>query len=253
MKNVVDVIVIGPGQIGQAIPVCLSLVALCLLTPNTAQSASSSDEPMPASEVKYRHPVLETSRFIAYLLEIPPHQATLMHRHDRDILSVFVSGAKTTSTFAGREPVTDTIPGGESRFRAAGFTHATRNDDNVVFRSVILEFAQSQGAARAQSAEQRYCNEGSHTACVTEKQQLCTEGFCATEIRMAPGAIRKDSARAASYAMITVNNCELSVGTPDLASVHAYRVGDIQYFESASDSWKNFGQAEAHVVLVNFR
>ena len=233
--------------------VCLSLVALCFVTPSPAQSTSSSDDPIPASEVKYRHPVLETSRFIAYLLEIPPHHATLMHRHDRDILSVFVSGAKTTSTFHGREPVTDAIPSGESRFRAAGFTHATRNDDSVVFRAVILEFAQPQGAVRAQSDEQRYCNEGSPTACVIEKQQLCTEGFCVTEIRMAPGAIRKASARAASYAMIAVNNCELSVGAHDLASVHAYRVGDIQYFESASNSWKNSGQAEAHLVLVNFR
>lgn len=86
-----------------------------------------------------------------------------------------------------------------------------------------------------------------------EKQQLCTAGFCVTEIRMAPGAIRKGSARAVSYAMIAVNNCELSVGPDDLASVHAYRVGDIRYFESASASWKNSGQAEAHLVLVNFR
>lgn len=233
--------------------VCLILVALCFVTPSAAQSASPSEEPIPASEVKYRHPVLETSRFIAYLLEIPPHHATLMHRHDRDILSVFVSGAKTTATFQGRKPVTDAIPSGESRFQAAGFTHATRNDDSVVFRSVILEFAQPQGAVRAQSDEQRYCNEGSPTACVTEKQQLCTEGFCVTEIRMAPGAIRKAPARAASYAMIPVNNCELSVGALDPASVHAYRVGDIQYFESASNPWKNTGQAEAHVVLVNFR
>ena len=232
---------------------CLGLVALCFVTPSLAQSKSSSDEPIPASEVKYRHRVLETSRFIAYLLEIPPHHATSMHRHDRDILSVFVSGAKTTSTFPGREPVTDAIPSGESRFRAAGFTHATRNDDSVVFRSVILEFAQPQGAVRAQSDEQRYCNGGSPIACVMEKQQLCTEGFCVTEIRMAPGAIRKASARAAGYAIILVNNCELSLGAGDVASVHAYRVGDIRYFESASNSWKNSGQAEAHLVLVDFR
>jgi hypothetical protein len=235
------------GRIG------LSLVALCFATPSPAQSTSSSDEPMPASEVKYRHPVLETSRFIAYLLEIPPHHATLMHRHDRDILTVFVSGAKTTSTFQGREPVTDAIPSGESRFRPAGFTHSTRNEDAVVFRALILEFSQPQGATRAQGDEQRYCNEGSPTACVTEKPQLCTEGFCVTEIRMAPGAIRKAPARAASYAIVPVNDCKLSVDAQGTASVHTYRVGDIQYVESASDSWKNSGQAEAHVVLVNFR
>ncbi len=70
---------------------------------------------------------------------------------------------------------------------------------------------------------------------------------------MAPGAIQKSPARAVSYALIAVNDCELSVGTGALTSVHAYRGGDIQYFESASNSWKNSGQAEAHLVLVNFR
>jgi hypothetical protein len=233
--------------------VCSSLLALCFATASPAQSTSSQDEPIPASEVKYRHSVLETSRFIAYLLEIPPHHATVMHRHDRDILSVFVSGAKTTSTFHGREPVTDAIPSGESRFRSAGFTHATRNDDSVVFRSVILEFSQPQGALRAQSDEQTYCNEGSLTACVTEKRQLCTERFCVTEIHMAPAAIRKGSAGAASYALIAVNDCELSIGARDVAPVHAYRSGDIQDLESASTSWTNSGRAEAHVVVVNFR
>jgi len=234
--------------------ICLSWVALCFVTPSHAQSTSSTDDSIPpASEVKYRHPVLETVRFTAYLLELPPHHATLMHRHDRDILTVFVNGAKTTSTFYGREPVTDAIPSGQSRFRATGFTHATRNDDSVVFRAMILEFAQPQGTVRAQSDEQLYCNEDSPAACVTEKQQLCTDGFCVTEIHMTPGAIRKSSDRAASYAIVPVNNCELSGGAHDVASVHTYRAGDIQYFESASDSWKNSGQTEAHLVLVNFR
>ena len=234
--------------------VCLSLIALCFVAASSAQSTPSSDNSIPpASEVKYRHAVLETERFIAYLLEIPPQHATMMHRHDRDILTVFVSTAKTTSTFYGREPVTDAIPSGEIRFRAAGFTHATRNEDSVVFRAVLLEFTQSQGTVRTQGDEQRYCNEGSPTACASEKQKLCTEGFCVTEIRMAPGAIRKTTAPAGSYAMIAVNDCELSGGAQDPASLHAYRAGDIQYFESASSSWKNSGHAEAHLVLLNFR
>jgi len=70
---------------------------------------------------------------------------------------------------------------------------------------------------------------------------------------MAPGAIRKTTARAGSYAMIAVNDCELSDGAQDAASAHAYRAGDIQYFESASGSWKNSGHTEAHMALVNFR
>ena len=233
--------------------VWLVLAGLCLATSNHAQSTVSSDAPIPASEVKYRHPILQTSRFIAYLLEIPPHHATLMHRHDHDILSVFVSEAKTTSTFYGREPSTETIPSGESRFRPAGFTHSTRNDDEIVFRSVILEFAQSQGAVRAQAATQRYCNEGSTTDCVTEKRQLCTDGFCVTEISMTPRAIRKASVARSSYAVIPVTHCELSRPGDGPTAVHAHNAGEIEYFEAAGDSWQNSGKAEARVILVSFQ
>jgi hypothetical protein len=232
--------------------VWFGLVGLCFATPNHAQSTVSSDAPIPASEVKYRHPLLRTSGFIAYLLEIPPRHATLMHRHDHDILSVFVSGAKTTSTIYGREPVSDTIPSGESRFRTAGFTHSTRNDDEIVFRSVILEFAQPQGVVRAETATQRYCNEGSTTDCVTEKRQLCTDEFCVTEIGMTPGAVRKASTARSSYAVIPVTHCELSRTGDGPTTVHAYNAGEIEYFDGAGDSWKNSGKAAARVILVSF-
>jgi hypothetical protein len=234
--------------------VCSGLMALCFAAASSAQSTpATGDQIPPASEVKYRHPILQTGRFIAYLLEIPPHEATMMHRHERDILTVFVSGAKTTSTFYGHEPVTDAIPSGEARFRPAGFAHATRNEDSVVFRAVILEFTQSQGALRLQSDEQHYCNQDSPNACVTEKQKICTDGFCVTEIRLAPGAIRKTTVPAGSYAIIAVDDCELSDGLHKSASPHAYRSGDIQYFEAAGSSWKNSGRTEAHLALVSFR
>jgi hypothetical protein len=106
--------------------VCSGLIALCFAAASYAQSTPvTGDEIPPASEVKYRHPIPETGRFIAYLLEIPPHQA--------------------------------------------------------------------------------------------------------------------------------MDDCELSDGLQKSASPHAYRSGDIQYFETASSSWKNSGRTESHLALISFR
>ena len=81
---------------------------------------------------------------------------------------------------------------------------------------------------------------------------LCFVAGSAAQSAMAPGAIRKGSGQSATYAMITVNDCKLSADARNPASEHGYRAGDIRYSESASGSWKNSGDAEAHVVLVEF-
>jgi hypothetical protein len=45
--------------------------------PVAAQDASS---PIPSTEVKLRNEIYRDPRLTAYLLEIPPHNATIMHR-----------------------------------------------------------------------------------------------------------------------------------------------------------------------------
>jgi hypothetical protein len=118
---------------------------------------------------------------------------------------------------------------------------------------VLLEFAKSQGAARAETATTRYCNEGSTTACVTETRRLCTDGFCVTDISMSAGAVRKATAAKTTYALIPVTHSELSRIGDDPTAARAFNVGEIGYFEKASDSWKNSGQSDARVIFVGFR
>ena len=51
--------------------------------------------PISADEVTLRHRIYGNERLAVFLLDIPPGQATLAHRHGRDMLSVFVSGGRT--------------------------------------------------------------------------------------------------------------------------------------------------------------
>lgn len=212
----------------------------------------TSAAPIPAAEVKYRHQILANARLNAFLLDIPPGHATLLHRHDRDILSVFVGGGRTTSTFEGREPVADAIRSGEARFRSVGFTHATRNDDVVPFRSVILEFAQSQGARVEQlPPESRHCVDRDQTVCTREKYEVCTAGFCAVEVWIAPDGIFAAPLKG-DHMLIPVSDCILAgVDRPDTA--RQYSSGSIYYPGSEPGAqWQNRGSTDAHLVLVIF-
>jgi hypothetical protein len=71
-----------------------------------------------------------------------------------------------------------------------------------------------------------------------------------------PGGQKRHSPTLARRTRIDVRVGRIDVchgGADGLAPVQKYRIGDIQYFESARSFWKDSGQAEAHVVLVSFR
>src|SRR5947208_2306071 len=69
--------------------------------------------PIPDSEVPQRHEILHNRRVTVSLLELAPNDATPMHKHDRDMLSVFVSGGRTQNTLFGRKPAADKMSVGE--------------------------------------------------------------------------------------------------------------------------------------------
>jgi hypothetical protein len=172
---------------GAVLTLSLLLVVACAPT----ASQRTVDGPIPASEVRYRRQIFENERLAAFLLELPPQHATLMHRHDRDILSVFVNGGRTIGTFEGRGSIEDTFQSGDVRFRPAGFTHATRNIGADVFRSVIIEFAESHGVARAAPGDTVVsCTPADGRNCVREKAILCAGAVCAYEVTMQPGTMR---------------------------------------------------------------
>lgn len=223
------------------------LTVHCYGEPTSPPAAS-----IPASEVKYRQQIFANEKLNAFLLNIPPGHATLMHRHDRDILSVFVGGGRTTGTFEGREPVSDVIRSGEARFRSVGFTHATRNDDIVPFRSVILEFAQSQGARVEQlPPESSHCADKDQPVCTREKYEVCTAGFCAVEVWIPPGGILAKPLKG-DHVLIPVSDCTMAgVDRQDIAQ--QYSSGSIYYLGPERDArWQNRGSTDAHLVLVIF-
>jgi hypothetical protein len=224
----------------------MASMLLTLLVLQCGIAVAQAPAPISSLEVKLRKQIFENDRLSVYLLEIPPNQASLMHRHDTDLLSVFVSGGETKSTIFGNPPKEDTFAVGAVRFRPAGFTHSTENIGTSMFRSVVVEFNSSMGAIETgKPDDSHYCDSDAKSACVDVKYVFCTARFCVQDVRIAPGAVwRNDD-----------TGDRLRVAVSDYQfSTRIRKSGEVEYFSRGSAKhWKNVGGKPARIVDVVFR
>jgi quercetin dioxygenase-like cupin family protein len=221
-----------------------------------AAASTQQRAPIPADEVTLRHKIYGNERFAVFLLDIPPGQATLAHRHSRDMLSVFVSGGRTRASFSGAPTVEDTFAVGDVRFRAAGFTHSTENVGTERFTSVIFEFATSQGErVPATQPTTHTCNPGSTIACVDVKPLFCTVRFCVDDVRMAPRAVSNQPAATQDRMLVAVSDYAFREERPGaVAAVHTRKSGEVENLTAgAASRWTNVSAKPAHLIIVSFR
>ena len=221
-----------------------------------ATASAQHTVPISADEVTLRHKVYGNERLTIFLLDIPPGQATLAHRHGRDMLSVFISGGRTRASFNGAPTVEDTFAVGDVRFRAAGFTHSTENVGTARFTSVIFEFASSQGERVPSTLPAtRTCNPGSTTACVDVKPLFCTARFCVDDVKMAPGAVSNQAPATDDRMLVAVSDYafrEEATGTA--AVVHTKKSGEVENLAAGPLSrWTNMSDKPAHIIIISFR
>lgn len=234
-----------------------SLVALGLALTAAASAGDAVTAPAPPAATQTAEDSLGTDIFhnehlTAYLLELPPQQATSMSRREADSIDVFISG-QTTSTSPGRPPQAE--PAGETRFRPVGFTDSVRNEGSSASRTVILMLARPQGYAISEEVPaRRYCNEGNKLACVEEKHLFCTTHLCAEDVKMGPGATRGGFAADADQMLVAVTDYQLTdaaAGKPP--SVHTRPAGQVEWIPAgAANRWTNTGTTPTHFVLIRF-
>jgi quercetin dioxygenase-like cupin family protein len=230
-------------------------ILVLVLTLLVTGFAMPQHAPIAANEVTLRHRIYGDARVTIFLLDIPPGQATLLHRHDRDMLSVFVNGGRTRASFNGAAFVEDSFTPGDVRFRSAGFAHSTENIGTDRFLSVIFEFVDSQGPrASATAPATHICNPESQTACVDEQPLFCTSKFRVDDLMMAPRAVRPAGGATNDRVLVAVSGYTFSEerrGTE--VAVHTRKSGEIEHMAAGPASrWTNGGDP-AHLVIVTVR
>jgi quercetin dioxygenase-like cupin family protein len=234
------------AYVGRAAAALLFLCAVC---------EGQVPAPIPANEVPQRKEILRNDRVTVSLLELAPHEATPMHRHDRDMLSVFLNGGRTQDTMFGHKPAEDTMAVGEVRFRNAGSAHAIKNEGADPFRVVIVELADPQGKMERVGTALHYCNLGSTAACVDEKNLFCTAKVCVVDVNIAPGAVTTKHSHATAHMLVAVSDYELTDEVEGKGTVvRSRKSGEVEYIPAGiSHRQTNTGQAPARFTVILWR
>ncbi len=226
-----------------------ALLLLC------AACAGQVPTPTPDSGVPQRKEILRNHRVTVSLLELAPREATPMHRHDRDILAVFVDGGRVRNTVLVHKAVADKVAVGEVRFLNAGYAHAIKNEGSGRLRVVIVEFADPQGKIEKVGTASHYCNPGSTTACVDEKQLFCTEKVCVEDVSIAPGAITTKHSHTTDHMLVAVSDYELTDRVAGKGIVvRTRKSGEVEYIPAGiTHRLTNTGQAPARFTVIVWR
>lgn len=217
--------------------------------------AGQASAPIPDSEVPQRKQILQNHRVTVSLLELAPQDATPMHKHDRDMMAVFVSGGRTENTILGRTPAADKMTAGEVRFFNAGYTHAVKNKSAIPFRVVVVHFEDPQGKMERTGTTSHYCNAGSTTACVDEKELFCTTKVCVEDVTIAPRAVTTKHTHATDHALVAISDYELTDQVEGKSTImHTRKSGEVEFTPAGiTHQLTNTGQTPAHFTVIIWR
>lgn len=219
-----------------------------------AASVGQSGTPIPDDQVPQRKAILNNDKVQVSLLDIPPGDATPMHKHDKDMVTVFVDGGKTESTFFGKAPTADKMEVGEVRFRNEGFAHSTKNEGERPFRAVIAEFAEPQGKLKKVGTKSKTCAPDSKV-CVEEKQLFCTEKVCVENVSMAPGASSIKHSHATDHLIVAISDFELTDEVEGKGTViRKHKSGEVEYLPAGiTHRLTNNGKQSAQFAVIVWR
>jgi quercetin dioxygenase-like cupin family protein len=210
--------------------------------------------PIPDDQVPQRKVILNNSKVQVSLLSLAPEDATPMHKHDKDMVTVFVDGGTTQSTLPGKAPMTDKMEVGEVRFRRGGFAHSTKNHGGKDLRAVIVEFAEAQGVSKKVGTKSKTCAPDSK-ACVEEKQLFCTERVCVENVVMAAGSSSIKHSHATDHLIVAVSDFELTDEVEGKGTViRKHKSGEVEFLPAGiTHRLTNNGKQPAQFTVIVWR
>lgn len=220
-----------------------------------AVTSLAQNPPVPAEQEPFHAPIFRNEHVQALRVEIPPHQATEIHQHAHQYLTVALSDTTVTSDLPGLPPAQEVRRRGDV-WMDAPVAHAVRNDGNAPFRATVVSFFARQGEVRPLVRRPtRYCNPHSQTACVTETYLFCTDRVCVSEVEMGPGAITLRHSHSTAHMVIAVSDLEMKdwiQGYPS-ATMRVQRSGEVLFMDAGITHQLENGPNPARMIVVSWR
>jgi quercetin dioxygenase-like cupin family protein len=226
--------------------VLLLLAAVCV-------SAQSTQEVEITNE-GHHHLALENEYVRVFKVEVPPHDATLMHRHRHDYLFVTLGDAQLINEVEGKPPADASLKDGDTRFTPGNFAHIAKNRGDTPFRNVTIELMQDEKARTAPPAKWdedrglKVLNAG------TEEILFVKDNARVSEIELQPGGIIPSHHHNGPHLVVAITDIDLRSDIEGRGPTPAQlKSGDIKWVPGGyTHTVTNVGKQPAKFVTVEF-
>src|SRR5262249_42034113 len=124
------------------LPICVFLI-LCI-----ASAQEIAERVVPITQEPSHHLVLENRYVRVFDVEVAPHFATRVHRHDHDYIFVTLGDSDVSNERVHEEPVELKLKDGETHFTPGNFAHKAVNLADTPFHNITIEFVEPELTAR---------------------------------------------------------------------------------------------------------
>jgi hypothetical protein len=136
----------------------------------------------------YHHLVLENEFLRVFLVEVAPHESTLLRRHPHDYISITLGDSEVSYEVEGKPPAHLYLCDSETYFLPGNYAHLARNLAAAPFRNLIVELLQDEKARKTQPP--KWDEERGLQIFIggTQDTLFVKDGVRVSEIELQPGA-----------------------------------------------------------------
>jgi quercetin dioxygenase-like cupin family protein len=203
----------------------------------------------------HHHLVFQNAYVRVFQLEVPPGEATLMHRHRHDYVMVALGTTELSNQVEGTPAVTLKLQDGETEFAPGNFAHLMRNLASTSFRNVTIELMldektrQSPATAWDEERGLEVLDRG------TKEILFVKDGVRVSETELQPGGMIPKRHHAGPHLAVAITDMDLQSDVVDKGpSKIELKAGEARWFPGDFiHTVTNVGRQETKFVTLEFR
>ncbi|HEX6505958.1 MAG TPA: hypothetical protein VF011_22195 [Terriglobales bacterium] len=226
----------------RSVPLFFALVAFAVLAQPATEVAITAEP--------HHHLALKNNYVRVFKVEVPPHQATLVHRHQYDYAYVTIGPVELSNDVEGKAPATLKLQDGETRFSPGKFSHAVRVLSDTPFRNLTIELLKNTGKDRPVGGwtDQRGLQILSGG---TQDILFVKDGVRASDVQLNPGGTLPKDRHGTPQLIVAVSKCTLQT-VPGTKASMPLQAGDFRWMQVAH-GLINSSKYPARFISFDFR
>jgi len=216
---------------------------------------------VPIPKEPHHHLVFENSYVRVFRVNVPAHDATLLHQHDVPYVYIALGPADVINAIQGKPEARLVMSDGQVGYSRGGFAHIARTDSGLVFNNVTIELLKPQGEP------QNLCSQivpGGITGCCQRmsadpgkgysiEPQLETEEIKLDLVRLDPKAEKVGFLPQINSLLVMLNESKVGVEEQG-GSVKVLTGGEVTWIAAGSrETLSNHSKKASSYLQLNFK